>query len=61
MGDSETGKAEKLSALHERMENLVNSLDSLDPEKTGVDDIDRLITKLDELEEECQKHRQEFE
>ncbi|MGJ9384968.1 hypothetical protein CR203_16470 [Salipaludibacillus neizhouensis] len=56
-----SGKTERLSALHERMENLVNSLDELDPEKTGVEDIDRIITKLDELEEECQKHRREFE
>ncbi len=56
-----SGKQTKLDALHDRMENLVEILDSLDPEKTGIDDIDRIIDMLDDLEKQCIKHRQEGE
>ncbi|ADU29083.1 SE1561 family protein [Evansella cellulosilytica] len=51
------GKGEKLSLLHERMEHLVAMLDSIDPEKAGVEDIDRIIAMLDELEAKCQQYR----
>ncbi|WP_416148907.1 SE1561 family protein [Salipaludibacillus sp. HK11] len=53
----ENGKQTKLDSLHDRMENLVELLDSLDPEKTGVEDIDRIIALLDDLEAQCIKHR----
>ncbi|MCR6097338.1 hypothetical protein HXA34_06055 [Salipaludibacillus agaradhaerens] len=59
MPDLEQGKQLKLEVLHERMENLVELLDSLDPEKTGVEDIDRLIEMLDDLENQCKQYRQQ--
>ncbi|UTR13979.1 hypothetical protein MM221_15380 [Salipaludibacillus sp. LMS25] len=59
MPELEQGKQLKLEVLHERMENLVQLLDSLDPEKTGIDDIDRLIAMLDDLENQCKQYRQQ--
>ncbi|PYZ92388.1 hypothetical protein CR194_16295 [Salipaludibacillus keqinensis] len=53
----EDGKKTKLEVLHQRMENLVESLDSLDPEKTGIEDIDRIIAMLDDLENQCKQYR----
>ncbi|MCE7792094.1 hypothetical protein K8O68_06615 [Salipaludibacillus sp. CUR1] len=61
MADVEPGKQTKLDALHQRMENLVEILDSLDPEKTGIEDIDRIIAMLDDLEKQCQQYRQQGE
>ncbi len=55
------GKEEKMSLLHQRMEHLVKMLDSIDPEKAGVEDIDRIIEKLDELEKQCQSYRKEID
>lgn len=51
----------KLQTLHEKMEHLAEMLDSLDPERTEVDDIDRIISQLDELEKQCQEYRQKYE
>ncbi|SDN74010.1 SE1561 family protein [Alkalicoccus daliensis] len=57
----ENDKQVKLQTLHERMETLVNVLDTLDPEQTKVEDIDRIINMLDELEAQCQQYRQQYE
>ncbi|ADI00256.1 SE1561 family protein [Salisediminibacterium selenitireducens] len=52
-------KEQKLSLLHERMEQLSRMLDELDPEKTEVEDIDRLLGMLDDLENQCQAYREQ--
>lgn len=57
----EIGKQSKLDVLHERMENLMEIFDSLDPEKTGLEDIDRILEMLDDLEKQCIKYRQQGE
>lgn len=57
----EIGKQSKLDVLHERMENLMEIFDSLDPEKTGIEDIDRIIEILDDLERQCIKYREQGE
>lgn len=57
----QNAKELKLQTLHERMETLVNILDRLDPEQTEVEDIDRIISMLDELEAQCQQYRQQYE
>ncbi|WP_096187876.1 SE1561 family protein [Evansella halocellulosilytica] len=61
MNNMQMGKEEKMSLLHQRMEHLVKMLDSIDPEKAGVEDIDRIIEKLDELEKQCQSYRKEID
>lgn len=35
-------------------------LDSMDPEETGVEEIDRIIEMLDEIENKCKKFRNEL-
>ncbi|WP_078592417.1 SE1561 family protein [Evansella clarkii] len=55
------GKEDKMALLNERIDHLVSTLDSLDPEKTGVEEIDRIISMLDELEEKCRQYRREYE
>ncbi|MFA9559760.1 SE1561 family protein [Evansella sp. AB-rgal1] len=54
------GKEAKITILHERMENMITMLDSIDPEKAGVEDIDLIISMLDEIEEKCQQYRREM-
>lgn len=34
--------------------------DSMDPEETGVEEIDRIIEMLDEIENKCKKFRNEL-
>ncbi|UOQ43835.1 hypothetical protein MUN89_18445 [Halobacillus salinarum] len=41
---------ERLSDLKARLSEFVNKLDALDPEEASVEDVDRLIAMLDELE-----------
>lgn len=53
-------KEEKRLVLNQRIEQLVSMLDSLDPEKTGVEEIDNIISMLDELEEKCRQYRREW-
>ncbi|WP_069365638.1 SE1561 family protein [Salisediminibacterium beveridgei] len=52
-------KVNKLEELHNRMEKLSEMLDELDPEKTEVEDIDRLLLMLDDLEKQCQHYREQ--
>lgn len=52
-------KVNKLEELHHRMEKLSEMLDELDPEKTEVEDIDRLLFMLDDLEKQCQRYREQ--
>jgi len=61
MANIELGKQTKLDVLHERMENLMEIFDSLDPEKTGIEEIDGIIEILDDLEKKCIQYRLEGE
>ncbi|WP_444685559.1 SE1561 family protein [Alkalicoccus luteus] len=54
-------KQEKWTSLHDRMERLSNMVDQLDLERTEVEDIDRMILMLEELEEKCRQYRREEE
>lgn len=38
----------------------MKTLDSMDPEETGVEEIDRIIEMLDEIETKCRKFRNEL-
>ncbi|MCK1994015.1 SE1561 family protein [Peribacillus muralis] len=50
MGKSITGKNEQLSYLKERLTMFMEVLDHIEPENTELEDIDRLIGMLDDLE-----------
>ncbi|MBM7662623.1 hypothetical protein JOC85_003433 [Bacillus mesophilus] len=50
MGKASTNKESQLSYLKNRLEMFMDVIDHLDPEHAEVDDIDRLIQILDDME-----------
>lgn len=51
MSKSITDKNKQVNYLKERLEIFVEVLDAIDPETADLDDIDRLIKIIDDLEE----------
>ncbi|GER68464.1 hypothetical protein BpJC7_18960 [Weizmannia acidilactici] len=50
MGKAVYDKDQQLVYLKERLNMFLEVLDSLDPEATGLEDIDRLLQMIDEIE-----------
>jgi hypothetical protein len=50
MGNAVQDKDSQLSYLKNRLNMFLEVLESMDPESTDVEDIDRLLQMLDELE-----------
>ncbi|MDQ0880661.1 SE1561 family protein [Peribacillus sp. V2I11] len=50
MGKSITAKNEQLTYLKERLTMFMEVLDHIEPENTELEDIDRLIGMIDDLE-----------
>jgi ribosome biogenesis GTPase A len=50
MGNAVHDKDSQLTYLKERLNMFLDVLDSIDPESTNLDDIDRLIKMMDDLE-----------
>lgn len=50
MGKAIHGKDSQLTYLKNRLNMFLEVIDTLDPESTDVEDIDRLIGMLDDLE-----------
>ncbi|MGE7983977.1 SE1561 family protein [Solibacillus sp. NPDC093137] len=46
-----TNKEQQVTYLKERLEIFLEVLDAIDPETTEIEDIDRLIQMMDDLEE----------
>lgn len=55
MGNAVNSKDQQLDYLKNRLDMFMNVIDSLDPESTDVEDIDRLIGMLDDLEAKDRK------
>ena len=51
MSNPITNKEQQVNYLKERLEIFLEVLDAIDPETTELDDIDRLIKMMDDLEE----------
>ena len=51
MSNPITNKEQQVSYLKERLEIFLEVLDAIDPETTELEDIDRLIEMVDDLEE----------
>ncbi len=51
MSNPITNKEQQVNYLKERLEIFLEVLDAIDPETTEIDDIDRLIKMMDDLEE----------
>ncbi|MFN7251503.1 MAG: SE1561 family protein [Anaerobacillus sp.] len=60
MGKSISDQKEQLNFLHSKMELLMTMLDSIEPEAAGVEDIDRIIEMLDDIENKCKKFRNDL-
>ncbi|GED20037.1 MULTISPECIES: SE1561 family protein [Kurthia] len=50
MGKSITNKDQQVSYLKERLQIFMEVLDAIDPETTELEDIDRLIAMVDDIE-----------
>lgn len=50
MGKSITNKDQQVSYLKERLQIFMEVLDTIDPETTELEDIDRLIAMVDDIE-----------
>ncbi|TMW70599.1 SE1561 family protein [Alteribacter natronophilus] len=61
MGGPVYDKQEQMKYLHQRIELLMTMLDNIDPEKVGVEDIDRIIEMLDDLENKAKQYRQDWD
>ncbi|WP_445489855.1 SE1561 family protein [Niallia sp. 03133] len=59
MGSSITGKNEQVDFLKTRLNMFMEVLDAIDPEEAELEDIDRLIEMIDDIESKCNefKHR----
>jgi ribosome biogenesis GTPase A len=50
-----TNKEQQVTYLKERLEIFLEVLDAIDPETTDLEDIDRLIKMMDDLEEKMEQ------
>ncbi len=55
MSNPITNKEQQVTYLKERLEIFLEVLDAIDPETTEVEDIDRLIKMVDDLEEKMEQ------
>jgi protein-tyrosine phosphatase len=57
MGKTIYNKEDQVNYLKERLTIFMEVLDSIEPEHTELEDIDRLITMIDELEEKVDQFK----
>jgi protein-tyrosine phosphatase len=55
MGKSITNKEQQVVYMKQRLNIFLEVLDSIEPEHTDLEDIDRLIAMVDELENKMQQ------
>ncbi|MFK2826156.1 SE1561 family protein [Bacillus sp. B190/17] len=51
-------KESQISYLKERLNIFMEVLDAIDPEETELEDIDRLLGMIDDIEEKCEQFKQ---
>ncbi|TWT24107.1 SE1561 family protein [Planomicrobium sp. CPCC 101110] len=57
MGKGITDKQEQVVYMKERLNMFLEVLDAIEPENTELEDIDRLIAMVDELDEKMQQFK----
>ncbi|UOE94685.1 SE1561 family protein [Alkalihalobacillus sp. LMS39] len=57
MGGAIHDKKDQMDYLNNRVTMVLNVLDAIDPEDAGVEDIDRIIDMLDDIEFKCKQFR----
>jgi hypothetical protein len=55
MGSLINDKNKQVDFLKQRLNMFLDMLDEMDPEDTDLDDIDRMIGMIDELEAKCKE------
>ncbi|GAB0170991.1 MULTISPECIES: SE1561 family protein [Lysinibacillus] len=55
MSNPITDKKQQMNYLKERLEMFLEVLDAIDPETTELEDIDRLIQMMDDLEDKMEQ------
>ncbi|MGP3739682.1 SE1561 family protein [Bacillus sp. 4A_MP2] len=53
-------KEQQVDYLKNRLDMFMNVIDSLDPESTDVEDIDRLIQMIDDLEAKYERFKTDW-
>ncbi|TWI54433.1 SE1561 family protein [Halalkalibacter nanhaiisediminis] len=61
MGGAIHDKKEQMKYLQNRFDMVMNVLESIDPEQAGVEEIDRLLSILDDIEMKCKQFRRDWE
>jgi ribosome biogenesis GTPase A len=61
LGNAVHDKDSQLKYLKTRLNMFMNVIDSMDPESTDVEDIDRLINMLDELEVKQEQFKKDWD
>lgn len=61
MGKATSDKDSQVSYLKTRLNMFLEVIDSMDPESTDVEDIDRLISMLDDLEGKYERFKKDWE
>ncbi|MGG3623407.1 SE1561 family protein [Bacillus gobiensis] len=61
MGNSVTDQDRQIDYLKNRLEMFMTVIDSIDPESTEVEDIDRLLKMVDEIEEKYKRFKKDWE
>ncbi len=57
MGKAINDNDSQVSYLKQRLNLFVDVLDSIDPEQADIDDIDRLIAMIDDIEVKCEQFK----
>lgn len=60
MGGAIHDKKEQMNYLQKRFNMVMTMLESIDPEEAGIEEIDRLISMLDEIELKCKQFRHDW-
>jgi hypothetical protein len=55
LGNSIHDKNQQVTFLKQRLNMFLEVLDAIDPEEADLDDVDRLIAIIDELESKCRE------
>jgi hypothetical protein len=55
LGNALNDKNEQISFLKQRLNMFLDVIESIDPEDADLEDIDRLISMVDDLESKCKE------
>ncbi len=61
MGGAINDKTEQKKYINARIHMMMDVLEAINPEEAGVEEIDRIISMLDDLEVKCQQFRRDWE